>query len=73
MVGRVGNRVALHNTRLLQVAEMDKLAKLPPASVVHTAMVSQMLPGTCLQVSNVAAYLVNVLQSRVDALKEEEG
>ena len=36
-------------------------------------MVSQMLPGACLQVPNVAAYLVGVLQMRVDALRAEEG
>ena len=60
----------LHSTRILQVAELERLSKLPPVEQVHTQMVSQMMPGAVLQVPNVAAYLVSVLQHRVDALKE---
>ena len=36
-------------------------------------MVGQMMPGACLQVPNVAAYLVSVMQMRVDALQAEAG
>ena len=36
-------------------------------------MVAQMLPGSSLQVPNVGAYLVAVLQMRADALRESEG
>ena len=36
-------------------------------------MVQQMLPGTCLQVPNVAAYLVSVLQARVQSMEQEAG
>lgn len=53
-----------------QAHELDRLSKLPALDVVHTQMVSQMLPGTCLQVPNVAAYLVSVLQTHVDAQQE---
>ena len=38
---------------------------------LHTQMVSQMLPGASLQVPNVAAYLVGVLQMRVEQMREE--
>ena len=56
-----------------QVSELERLSKLPSAEQVHLQMVSQMLPGTCLQVPNVAAYLVSVLSSHVDGLRQEEG
>ena len=32
-----------------------------------------MLPGTALQVPNVAAYLVSVLQTRVQSMEQEAG
>lgn len=51
--------------------DFDKLATLPPADVLHVQLVSQMLPGSSLQVPNVGAYLVNVLQQRVAALEQE--
>ena len=53
-----------------QHKEVEKLSKLPKAEVVHSEMVAQMLPGSSLQVPNVGAYLVAVLQTRVDTLRE---
>ena len=46
---------------------------MPPLEVVQTNMVAQMLPGSSLQIPNVAALLVHVLQMRADSLREEEG
>ena len=43
--------------------EVEKLSNLPPAEQVHMNMVAQMLPGSSLQVPNVAAYLVSCLQT----------
>ena len=54
-----------------QVQELDRLAKLPPLDQVHAQMVASMMPGAALQVPNVAAYLVSVLQMRVEALQDE--
>ena len=42
-----------------------------PLDELHVQMVSQMLPGTALQVPNVAAYLCSVLQARVDSMQQE--
>ena len=58
---------------LSQFDEVERLSKLPPLEQVHTAMVAQMLPGTALQVPNVAAYLVSCLQTSVDMRREAEG
>lgn len=37
------------------------MAKLPPAEVVYSNLVSQMLPGSVLRVPNPAAHLVALL------------
>lgn len=63
----------LDSQRILQVDEIDRLAKLPPLEEMQSQMVSAMMPGTALQVPNVAAYLVNVLQMRVDAMRDGDG
>jgi hypothetical protein len=47
--------------------EMERLSKLPPAEQVHMQMVAQMLPASSLQVPNVGAYLVSLLQTHVDS------
>ncbi|KAL1523280.1 hypothetical protein AB1Y20_018230 [Prymnesium parvum] len=54
----------LHGERLLDSREVEWLSKLPPADVVHGNLVAQMLPGSVLQVPNVGALLVAVLQAR---------
>ena len=58
---------------LVQCMEVERLSKLPPAEVLHTQMVSQMLPGSSLQVPNVAAYLVGVLQMHTEGLRAAAG
>ena len=63
----------LNGSRILQARDVDKLSKLPPLDELHVQMVSQMLPGTALQVPNVAAYLCSVLQARVDSMQQEGG
>lgn len=63
----------LGNRRILQGSEVARLAALPAADVVHSEMVGAMLPGSSLVVPNVAAYLVGVLQQRVEGLGEGEG
>lgn len=52
----------LNQSLLLQYDEVDRLAKLPPAEIVHRDLIAQMMPGTLLQVPNVAAYLVALMQ-----------
>ena len=62
----------LEKRRLLQFAEVDKLAKLPSREHVHTKMVAQMLPGSSLQVPNVAAYLCSILQHHVEQQQQQQ-
>jgi len=64
---------SLHQRRLLQFNDISRLATLPPAEVVHTNMLMQMAPGASLQVPNVGAYLVAVLQMHTDALGAAQG
>ena len=49
--------------------DVERLAQLPAPEVLHAQLVSQMMPGAALQVPNVAAYLVGVLQMRVEDLQ----
>ena len=56
----------LDQRRLLQFYDVDKLAKLPPAEQLHTNLIMQMLPGTSLQIPNMAAYLCAILQQHVE-------
>ena len=57
----------LNRQRLLEYTDVERLAKLPPLDVVQAQMVSSMMPGSALQVPNVAAYLVSVLSAHVEA------
>ena len=52
--------------------DVETLAKLPPAEVLHAKMVGSMMPGAALQVPNVAAYLVTVLKAHVDAQQQQQ-
>lgn len=63
----------VNKQRVLQYMDVEKLAKLPPAEVIHTQLVSQMLPGSSLQVPNVAAYLCGVLSMHVEAQQAAAG
>mmetsp|Transcript_10456 Transcript_10456/g.33590 ORF Transcript_10456/g.33590 Transcript_10456/m.33590 type:complete len:202 (+) Transcript_10456:27-632(+) len=51
----------LQSRRVLRHTEVERLAKLPPAEVVYSNLVSQMLPGRVLRVPNPAAHLVALL------------
>ena len=44
-----------------RACQVERLAKLPPAEVVYSNLVSQMLPGSVLRVPNPAAHLVALL------------
>jgi len=57
-----------HSTRILQLAEIERLSKLPPADEVHAKLVSALMPGSSLQVPSVAAMLVGLLQTHVESL-----
>ena len=54
------------------MTDVQKIAKLPAAGVIQANMVSSMMPGSALQVPNVAAYLVSVLSAHVDALRGDD-
>ena len=56
----------LNQQRVLEFMDVERLAKLPPPEVIHTQLVSQMLPGSSLQVPNVGAILCGVLQMHVE-------
>mmetsp|Transcript_19548 Transcript_19548/g.32621 ORF Transcript_19548/g.32621 Transcript_19548/m.32621 type:complete len:211 (-) Transcript_19548:218-850(-) len=63
---------ALLDCRLvLEYTDVERLARLPPAEVVHRNLIAQMMPGTVLQVPNPAQYLVAVLQSHADGVKDD--
>ena len=61
----------VNGSRVLEFMDVERLSKLPSREALHTQMVSQMLPGASLQVPNVAAYLVGVLQMRVEQMRAE--
>lgn len=61
----------VNQQRVLQFHEVERLSKLADRHVIDTQLVSQMLPGSSLQVPNVAAYLVGVLSQHV--LLQSEG
>lgn len=63
----------LDSQRLLQFWEVDRLGGLPEPEVIHSSMVAAMLPGSCLQVPDVAAHLHFVLEQRVAQLEAEAG
>jgi len=62
----------LHQKRVLQASELERLSKLPPTEQVHTEMVAQILPGMALQVPPVGLFLLQTLQAHVDQLKAAE-
>ena len=57
----------VNGTRLLQHTDFEKLAKMPSREEIDVRLVSQMMPGSALQVPNVAAYLLAVLQMHAEA------
>ena len=57
--------------RVLEHPDVNRLAKLPSAEVVHGRLVAQMLPGTALQIPNVGAHLVSVLHMHVNNLESQ--
>jgi len=62
----------VNQSRVLQFYEVERLSKLPNQEAIHTQLVSQMLPGSSLQVPNVSAYLVAVLQQHVTMQSEAQ-
>ena len=58
----------LNHRRVLEFMEVEKLAKLPPAEVIHSTLVSQILPGSTLHIPNVGAVLATLLQAHADSL-----
>lgn len=54
-------------------SQVERLANLPAAEVVHRDMIAQMLPGTVLQVPSPAAYLVALLQQHSASSTRDDG
>jgi ribosomal protein L10 len=63
----------LNKRRVLEFMEVERLSKLPASDVIHSQLVAQMLPGSSLQVPNVAAYLIGVLHMHVEAQQAASG